>query len=70
MERLIEYVEQHQSCDTIYLELAKALDKVAHQRLLKKISSCGIKSALLSWISSYLLERQQCVLVKGIYSTW
>ena len=39
MERWTEYVEQHQSWDTIYLDLAKAFDKVAHQRLLKKISS-------------------------------
>ena len=36
MERWTEYVEQHQSWDTIYLDLAKAFDKVAHQRLLKK----------------------------------
>ena len=28
------------------------------------------KGALLSWISSYLLERWQCVSVKGSSSTW
>ena len=66
MERWTEYVEQHQSWDTIYLDLAKALDKVAHQRLLKKISSYGIKGALLSWISSFLLDLRQCVYVNDI----
>ena len=70
MERWTEYVEQHQSWDTIYLDLAKAFDKVAHQRLLKKISSYGIKGALLSWISSFLLDRRQCVSIKGSSSTW
>ena len=70
MERWTEYVEQHQSWDTIYLDLAKAFDKVAHQRLLKKISSYGIKGALLSWISSFLLDRRQCVSIKGNSSTW
>ena len=70
MERWTEYVEQHQSWDTIYLDLAKAFDKVAHQRLLKKISSYGIKGALLSWISSILLDRRQCVSIKGSSSTW
>ena len=70
MERWTEYVEQHQSWDTIYLDLAKAFDKVAHQRLPKKISSYGIKAALLSWISSLLLDRRQCVSLKGSSSTW
>ena len=66
MERWKEYVEQHQSWDTIYLDLAKAFDMMAHQRLLKKIFSYGIKGALLSWISSFLLDRRQCVSIKGI----
>ena len=70
MERWTEYVEQHQSWDTIYLDLAKAFDKVAHQRLLKKLSSYGIKGAVLSWISSFLSDRRQCVSVKGSSSTW
>ena len=70
MERWTEYDEQHQSWDTIYLDLAKAFDKVEHQRLLKKISSYGIKGALLSWISSFLLDRRQCVSIKGSSSTW
>ena len=64
MERWTEYVEHHQSWDTIYL------DQVAHQRLLKKISSYGIKGALLSWISSFLLDRRQCVSIKGRSSKW
>ena len=70
MERWTEYAEQHQSWDTIYLDLAKAFDKVAHQRLLKKISSYGIKGALLPWISSFLLDRRQCVSIKGSSFTW
>ena len=61
MERWTEYAEQHQSWDTRYLDLAKAFDRVAHQRLLKKISSYGIKGAVLSWISSFLSDRRQCV---------
>ena len=43
---------------------------MAHQRLLKKISSYGIKGALLSWISSFLLDRRQFVSIKGSSSTW
>ena len=44
--------------------------KVAHQRLLKKISSYGIKGTVLSWISCFLSDRRQCMSVKGSSSTW
>ena len=70
MERWTQYVENHQSWDTVYLDLAKAFDKVAHQRLLRRLSSYGIKGALLSWITSFLTNRRQCVSIKGSTSTW
>ena len=70
MERWTQYIENHQSWDTVYLDLAKAFDKVAHQRLLRRLSSYGIKGALLSWITSFLTNRRQCVSIKGSTSTW
>ena len=43
-----------------------------HQRLLKKVSSNGIKGNLLKWIESFLTDRQQYVhvTVKGHSSDW
>ena len=64
------YVEKNKSWDTSYLDLAKAFDKVSHQRLLKKVSSNGIKGSLLKWIESFLTDRQQYVTVKGHSSDW
>ena len=64
------YVEENKSWDTVYLDLAKAFDKVSHQRLLKKVSSNGIKGNLLKWIESFLTDRQQYVTVKGHSSDW
>ena len=64
------YVEENKSWDTVYLDLAKAFDKVSHQRLLKKVSSNGIKGSLLKWIESFLTDRQQYVTVKGHSSDW
>ena len=52
------------------MDLAKAFDKVSHQRLLKKVSSNGIKGSLLKWIESFLTDRQQYVTVKGHSSDW
>ena len=37
---------------------------------MKKVSSYGIKGPLLSWISSFLLNRRQCVSIKGSSSGW
>ena len=47
------YVEENKSWDAVYLDLAKAFDKVSHQRLLRKVSANGIKGHLLDWIESF-----------------
>ena len=52
------------------MDLAKAFDKFSHQRLLRKVSSNGIKGNLLNWIESFLTDRQQYVNVKGHSSDW
>ena len=70
LEDWSSYVEKNKSWDTVYLDLAKAFDKVSHQRLLKKVSSNGIKGSLLKWIESFLTDRQQYVTVKGHSSDW
>ena len=64
------YVVENKSWDTVYLDLAKAFDKVSNQRLLRKVSSYGIKGNLLNWIESFLTDRQQYVTVKGHSSDW
>ena len=56
--------------DVIYTDFAKAFDSVAHERLLKKLNSIGIKGDLLKWIKSFLCGRTQCVNVEGTTSEW
>ena len=56
--------------DVIYTDFAKAFDSVAHERLLKKLNSIGIKADLLKWIKSFLCGRTQCVNVEGTTSEW
>lgn len=41
------------------------MDTVPHNELLHKLSSCGIKGDLHNWISSFLIARQQRVVVNG-----
>ena len=52
----------------IYLDYAKAFDKVDHELLLKKLHAYGVRGKLLMWLDSYLSNRQQTVVINGEHS--
>ena len=54
--------------DAILLDFSKAFDKVDHKILLSKVSSIGIQGSLFNWISSFLSNRLQHVVVDGSIS--
>ena len=43
-------------------------DKVDHEILLQKLKNIGISGAILSWITDFLSDRSQVVVVDGIFS--
>ena len=47
------------------MDFAKAFDKVPHQRLLYKLKFYGIKNQTLTWISAFLSNRTQTVVLDG-----
>ena len=47
------------------MDFVKAFDKVAHNRLLYKLSSYGVKGNTLGWIGSFLSGRSQKVVLEG-----
>ena len=51
--------------DVIYLDFAKAFDKVDHGILLQKMHNIGIRGKIFRWIREFLKERTQSVIVKG-----
>ena len=51
--------------DVIYLDYAKAFDKVDHNILLQKLALYGIRGPLLVWLTQFLRNRQQVVVVDG-----
>ena len=55
--------------DIVYLNLAKAIDSVPHQRLLLKLSRYRVSGKLLQWFESYLCGRGQQCLVRGFTSS-
>ena len=51
--------------DAILLDFSKAFDKVDHKILLSKIDAMGIQGPLHDWMSSFLKDRLQYVIVDG-----
>ena len=70
MEEITQAFDRGEDVDVIYLDFAKAFDKVPHQRLLQKLSAYGIKGKVYNWIKGFLSNRKQRVVINGIYSEW
>ena len=56
--------------DVVFLDFAKAFDRVARNILLQKIVQFGISGALLNWCRDYVTDREQRVVIEGMNSTW
>ena len=56
-------MEEGSNVDTIYLDFAKAFDKVDHGMLLHKLKKMGVKGKLGRWIQNFLKGRTNEVLV-------
>ena len=54
--------------DSIYLDYAKAFDKVDHDLLIKKLERYGLPPIITKWITSFLRDRSQTVIVNGYHS--
>lgn len=53
-ERVKKRVDERELVDIIYLDFQKAFDKVSHKRLLRKLSSHGVRGEVLSRIRNQL----------------
>ena len=65
-----EMLDSGESIDVIYMDYAKAFDKVAHMRLMKKLRGYGVNVQIRNWIQNFLSERRQKVVVNGEESEW
>jgi len=57
------------NADVVYLDFAKAFDKVDHVILLQKVKRLGITGKIYQWIKSFLSNRKQHVVVDGVISS-
>jgi hypothetical protein len=56
--------------DVIYTDYSKAFDRIQSDLLLRKLQYLGVSGDLLRWLSSYLKNRSQAVVVKNYISGW
>ena len=62
---VLESLTNNEHFDSIYLDYAKAFDKVDHKLLIKKLHLYGFNTKIIKWIESFLSDRKQAVVVDG-----
>ena len=66
VDSILKNLQENKEVDVIYLDYAKAFDKVDHEILLRKLKKMGIHGKLFEWIKDFLTnKRYQTVLVNG-----
>ena len=68
MEEAIRNWEEGKATDTIYLDFAKAFDKVDHDIICHKLRALGITGKVGVWIKEFLTGRYQRVSANGLLS--
>ena len=68
IDELAKNMQMGKQTDLILLEICKAFDKVAHEKLLLKLHQYGIRGDTLKWIKDFLNNRKPAVVMNGINS--
>ena len=61
IEELTNTIDNKESTIGVFIDLKKAFDTIDHSLLLQKIENYGIRGKALTWVKSYLNNRQQYV---------
>jgi len=70
LETVTEAADRGEPLDIVYLDFAKAFDKVPKERLIKKLAAHGVTGQVRDWIRTWLSGRTQRVSVNGKVSRW
>lgn len=61
LESVIRDIDNRKKVLAIFIDLAKAFDRVCHKKLKKALQNCGLQGISLNWIASYFENRWQYV---------
>ena len=67
-DNIIRLLQNGQNVDVVYLDFAKAFDKVDFMVTMRKLQEMGITGNLGRWIHAFLTHRKQAILVNGARS--
>jgi ribonuclease P/MRP protein subunit RPP40 len=70
LEKVTSAMDKGEKMDVIFLDFAKAFDKVPKKRLLAKLGAHGVRGNVLRWIRNWLTSRKQRVVLNGKSSGW
>ena len=65
---IVNNMQQGLQTDLCILDFSKAFDKVGHRRLVEKLKWYGIGGEVNTWITNFLSDRSQRVVVDGVSS--
>ncbi|CAB4034758.1 Hypothetical predicted protein, partial [Paramuricea clavata] len=65
LQEIGEMLDKRVQIDLVYLDVAKAFDRVDYRLMLNKLKNFGISGTLLNWFEDYLSNRNQRVTVLG-----
>ena len=63
-------LDEGKEVGAVFCDISKAFDRVWHKGLLFKLRKAGINGELLDWLSNYLTNRKQRVVIPGAVSKW
>ena len=65
---ILRVMEEGMDADVVYLDFAKAFDKVDHGVLLSKLKKLGVVGSVFRWLFEFLVGRTQTVTTSGAES--
>ena len=65
LDKITAGADNSEAADFVFLDFAKAFDKVPVKRLLRKVRAHGIGGQLYRWIKAWLTDRWQRVVLNG-----
>ena len=69
--QIIKFLDSSSGCVRLLsLDLSKAFDKIPHDVILNACDNFHLPLSVVKWVSSFLSDRSQCVLLDGLSSSW
>ena len=67
-DNILQNLNRNHETDVIYLDYARAFDKVDFTILLRKLQCFGVQDRLFKWIKNFPTNRKQAVVINGKHS--